>query len=108
MPEESSKIVTNHGEFYRSTKGDETRFYAVRNRETAIQFADGGDATIVMGFAVYDTTISSTYAVALYATLAEAEAHQPTPAPTAPEGVFNAEKPAAQPFGKKAPNAGPR
>jgi hypothetical protein len=88
MPDPSSKIVTNHGEFYRATRKGETRYYTAGTRAEAFEFSEIDDPVIVMGFAVYDTTISSIYAVALYATVAEAEAHTPTPAPAKPIGVF--------------------
>ncbi len=82
---ENSLIVTEHGEFYRAIKDDESRYFAPSKREQAFGFDAGGNPVLITGFAVYDTTVSTSYAVALYATFAEAKAHQPVPAATVQE-----------------------
>ncbi len=92
-----SKIVTNHGEFYRASNGDETRYYTISKKAAAIEFDAKGDPVVVMGFAVYDSTVSTIFAVGLYATFSEAEAHETIPAPVAPASVFPAAEPAASP-----------
>jgi len=85
------KIVTDHSEFYRVLKGDEIRYYpanATNAKADACAFDENGDFDIVRGFAVYDTTVSTSFAVALYATKAEAEAYEPAPVPAKPTGIF--------------------
>lgn len=96
-----SMIVTSHGEFYRATNSAETRYYALSKKDLAREFDAASDLVIVGGFAVYDSTISTIFAVGLYATLAEAEAHEATPAPQAPTGVFPAETDTTRPKTKR-------
>lgn len=121
MPDTKSTIVTNHGEFYKAVNGEEIRYYAKSKKAAAIDFDQKGDPVIVMGFAVYDSTVSTIFAVALYATAADAEAHKAIPAPLAPASVFNASEapndaePAPEAsavskglFAKRSPKAGRR
>lgn len=105
MTANKSMLVTNHGEFYRAQSGDETRYFAVSKKAAAQAFDHLSDPPIVMGFAVYDSTVSTIYAVALYATLAEAEAHEASPAPMAPASVFPAAETTPEPEPEPTPTA---
>lgn len=91
MDSKPSLLVTTHTEFLRAKKDGKIRFYpanAQNARADAIAYDDNSDFTPVFGFGVYDSTVSTSYAVALYATLAEAEAHKPTPPPAPASGLF--------------------
>lgn len=95
MSGKSPILVTEHSEFLRASKGSEHRYYpptAQNARAEAMAFDDHGDFAPVMGFGVYDTTVSTSYAVALYATKAEADSHKPT-LPEKPTGLFPAPQP---------------
>lgn len=86
-------MVTDHAEFYRVNPGEgETVYYPANgptSRDAARKADAGGDPPIVGGFAVYDTAVSTEYAVALHATKAEAEAHTPAAPIEAPADVFS-------------------
>jgi len=86
-PKSRPKFI-KHGEFLRCTCEGKLRFYSPSSVDEARNAADDFDFVRVLGFGVYDYAISATYAVALYATLAEAQAYdaQPTPEPE-PEQV---------------------
>lgn len=91
-------LLTDHSPFYRAVNDGETRFYPQtktngKNRALAQEFDTAGDPPIVMGYAVYDTSISTVYAVALYATSDEAAAHTPATPDTPPTDVFAANNP---------------
>jgi hypothetical protein len=85
-------MLTDHAQFYRATLADDTyAFFSADDtlsRDKARAADTAGDPPIVAGFAVYDTNISTTYAVALYPEKRQAQAHEAsTPAP-APEALF--------------------
>lgn len=84
-----SKITTPHREFLRATKNGETRFYALTRKDEAVAFDEKRDPVAVSGFAVYDTSISTSYAVGLYATIEAADAHQVIKPDTTEPEVFN-------------------
>ena len=74
----SRYISTGHTEFYKATRGDEVRYYptaSAGSREQAITFDATDDPTRVMGFAVYDISISTVYAAMLFSSEAEATAY---------------------------------
>jgi len=81
-------MVTDFAQFYRATDAEEeTRYYPMTAnlRVVAREFDAGGDPPVVSGFAAYDTAISTEYAVDLYPTKAQAQAHEvskPAKAPT--------------------------
>lgn len=77
--EAQSILVSAHSTFLKAVNGEETRYfpYTPTHRIKAYAFDKNADPDTVQGFAVYDTAISSSYAVALYATIAEAQAHKP-------------------------------
>lgn len=105
MPDSKSTVVTNHGEFFRAIAGDETRYFAKTKKAEAVEFDANHDPVTVLGFAVYDATVSTSYAVGLYATIPEAEAHTPVAAPEAPATVFNdAPEPTPEPEPKPSPS----
>lgn len=72
--------VTELAEFWKGTTNGETRYYATR--EAGMGFDPA--ATKVKGHAVYDTTVAASYAVELYPTKAQAEAHKPAVPQKAP------------------------
>jgi hypothetical protein len=82
----NATMVTEFSDFYRSMGPEGMRYYAATgsNRTAAIEYHNGMPDN-VKGFAVYDTTISSDYAVALYADKESAELHTPSEPPHAPE-----------------------
>ena len=88
-----SILVTGHAEFYRCDGDDGTRYYPKTNdkRVVAIDYNTIGIPPTVQGFAVYDTTISGDYAVAIYGDISDAHAHVGAPAPEAPIEIFEAE-----------------
>lgn len=88
----SNLMVTDQANFYKVNLADGGTAYmpaeGAEAREAARKADAAGDPPIVSGFAVYDTAVSTTAAVALYATKADAQAHEPAePTPT-PETVF--------------------
>lgn len=91
MPE--TLKTTEHAQFYRATFADGTEAFfpqADSNSRAAARDADEkSDPPIVAGFAVYDTTISTVYAVALYPTKTQAQSHIAATPPLAPEAVFD-------------------
>lgn len=68
--------VTDFAEFWKATVAGETRYYATR--EPAMDCDP--QASKVKGFAVYDTTVATSYAVELYPTKTQAQDHQPAKA----------------------------
>jgi hypothetical protein len=85
---QTSLLVTDFAQFYRAVNGEETRFYPTSSdtaKAHAVAFDAKSDATIVGGFAVYDTTITVAYGIALYASAEEADKHKASDAPKAPE-----------------------
>lgn len=114
---EKPTLVTDHAQFYRAKSLlGEYRFFPFNEngKEAARKF--GGDYTAVAGYGVYDTTVSTAYAVMLCATRKEAEDYTPVEAPKPPEAMF--EQPAAisagfeaegisEPFANPAPTKGP-
>lgn len=102
-------VVTNHSEFYAvqpSRSGPKIYYPAsgATSRDVARQADVTGDPPQVGGFAVYDTTISTVYAVGLYPTKEEAQKHQPSEAAEKPEAVFD-EPPAPENKSVHAPKA---
>ncbi len=99
--------VTPHGEFYRAIDKDEVeRFFAApdaNTRELARAADANGDPVTVKGFAVYDTTVATEYAIALYPTNEQAKAHKPAEPAELPTGIFedtSAAKKASKPKAK--------
>lgn len=84
----STILVTGLESFYRATSKDgETRYFAIGSIGTklaASEFDKNDDTVTVKGFAVYDTTVSTEYAVALYPTQKEADDHKAKAAPKTP------------------------
>jgi hypothetical protein len=93
MTDNKSTMVTDFAEFYRCIGTDGTRYYAASpaKRTDAIDYNGGQIPPTVRGYAVYDTTQTMSYAVAIYPTKAEAEAHEGVAAPTAPKTIFEDE-----------------
>jgi hypothetical protein len=90
----NSLLVTPFSQFYRAVNGEETRYFPTAtdaSKPAARAFDAKNDLTIIGGFAVYDTTIGTGYAVALYATAEEAAKHKPSDAPKAPEHAVEPE-----------------
>lgn len=87
MKDKNAIKITPVAEFFAAKSGDDERFYPVNqeNREAAMEFDDSGDPPKKRGHAVYDINVSSAYAVALYGSLEEAEAHEGTETPEVPE-----------------------
>lgn len=81
-------MITPFTDFYRATKDGETRYYpgtGSSNRSAAMEFDAKGAPPRVNGYGVYDTNISTEYAVAIYASQDEAKSHKmskPKPAPS--------------------------
>lgn len=72
--------ATDFVEFWKAGKGEDARYYADRQAAMAYDPTAGR----VSGFGVYDTNVSSAYAVAIYSTKQEAMAHAPSPVQKAP------------------------
>lgn len=85
----NSLMVTDLAKFYRAFDGDETRFYPESAKKQALDFANDFPP-VIQGFGVYDTTVATDYAVAVYPSKEEAEMHTAAEAPTAPETAFSA------------------
>ena len=89
----STILVTGFESFYRATgKDGDTRYFAVGSIGTklaASEFDKNDDTVTVKGFAVYDTTVSTEYAVALYATQKEADDHKAQAAPKTPTSAID-------------------
>jgi len=81
-------LVTDIGYFYRVTnKEGENRYYPSgtgEQRAEAAKFDKNNDTVLLQGFAVYDTAISTVYAIALCGDKEEAEKHGATKAPKTP------------------------
>ena len=86
-----STLITDFAEFYLCDGDSGVRYYPKTSdkRGAAIDYSAGGMPPTVKGYAVYDTTISADYAVALYASEAEAADHQAVDAPKAPDTIFD-------------------
>ena len=93
LEKKSSTMVTAFASFYRAVNGGETRYYpnTPTSRLLAIDYMGGSLPPVVGGFGVYDTTISSDYAVALYTDVNDANAHAGAPAPNLPTSIFEEE-----------------
>lgn len=90
-------MVTDCAQFHRAVADGETRYYPANgpeNRIAAREFDERTDPVVVGGFAVYDTAVSTAYAVALYSTREDAEKHQPVEVEQAPETAVAEEDPA--------------
>ena len=89
----STILVTGFEHFYRATNKDgQTRYFAAGAAGTklaASTFDKDDDTVSVKGFAVYDTTVSTEYAVALYATQKEADDHKAQSAPKTPTSAID-------------------
>lgn len=85
-------IVTEHAQFYRVTLRDGTNGYFPADGPTSRDLARAadvaGDPPIVAGFGVYDTAVSTTYAVETYPTREQADEHKSSQTETKPETVF--------------------
>lgn len=92
-----STVVTEFSQFYRATADGETRYYpanGVGPRDASRAFDP--NAVLMGGFGVYDTTLATEWAIAVYGDKQAALAHkaaEPAPAPVdafedapAPEG----------------------
>lgn len=90
MTNKPTVIITEHSEFFRAVKAEKIAYYPVtaEGRAAAVANDDDGDPDRVRGFAVYDTTISTSYAVELHATKADAERYQPAPPPAKRSTIF--------------------
>lgn len=91
-------MITEAEAFHRAKSGDEFRYYpdtGPENRAMAREFDEKGDTAIVKGFGVYDTAVSTDYAVGLYATREEAEQHAGIEEKKAPETTFEDDAPKA-------------
>lgn len=85
-------MVTEFSTFYKAVNGNEVRYYpgnGLDNREFAQAFDKVGDPPKVQGFAVYDTAVSTVYAVALYTDKASAEKHKVSAPESAPESAID-------------------
>lgn len=83
--------VTEHSRFLVCRAPGETRYYAdtPTNKVAARDLDERGDPVAIQGFGVYDTSISTTYAVAVYGSKAEALTHMASDAPEPAESVFD-------------------
>ena len=88
-----SLMVTELADFYRCNGDEGMRYYpATQSRKAAaIDYNGGTFPPTVKGFAVYDTTVSMDYAVALYGSAEEAEQHEAAPVPAVPDTIFDDE-----------------
>jgi hypothetical protein len=106
--------ITKHSEFFRAeaeaseNSAGEIRYYPVSatNRETAMMFDNQSNPVRIMGFAVFDYSVSKTYAICLFNSHEAAEAFvklascpEEDPSPSAPENAAPADETteAAQP-----------
>lgn len=94
-----AKMITGLAMFYRCNGADGYRYYpAPQSRTAAIDYNGRSIPPTVNGFGVYDTTVSTEYAVAIYPSAEEAEQHSAEPAPEAPKSIFHGEdEPAPEP-----------
>jgi hypothetical protein len=105
-------MVTEFAQFYRAINAQaETRYYphTANSRTVARQFDAQEDPPVVSGYGAYDTSVSTEYAVALYATKEEAEAHEVVSPPKVAESIFDetpveeADMPPADPDDEETP-----
>jgi hypothetical protein len=85
-------LVTDIAEFHRATSNGETRYYpanSVEMRTVARDYDAASDPVIIKGFGVYDTGVSSLYAVEVYPTEKQAKAHKPTKPMKAPTSALD-------------------
>lgn len=71
-------ITTGFSHFYKAERDNETRYFPANgsaNRSEAMAFDGKHDPVRVGGFAVYDTSVSTEYAVALFVEFSEAAAY---------------------------------
>ena len=85
----ASLITTEHSTFYKVQCDGKERFYPRNLKNAATAEFDDGLSVKVMGFAVFDTTVSTEYAVALYGSKTEAEEHTAVPPAPTPETIFD-------------------
>lgn len=87
-------IVTPFAKFYKTLGAEGVRYFAETKREKANEYATGASLPpLIQGFGVFDTTVSTEYAVAVYGSEAEAKAHDAVEAP-APATAMSEEAPA--------------
>ena len=89
-------MVTQFSKFHRAKSGEEVRYYpadSASNRNAALEFDP--QMVTVAGYAVYDTAITTEYAVGLYGNKTEAEAHAPVAVQQAPISVFEGDEPSS-------------
>lgn len=88
------KIVTPFAKFYKTDGAEGVRYFAETKREEAHKYATGTALPpLIQGFGVFDTTVSTEYAVAVYGNEADADAHNAVEAP-APAKAMSEEAPA--------------
>lgn len=87
--EQSALQISAFAVFWMAVNAGNTRYYAKRSE--AREFDDKGDPAPVEGYGVYDTTVASEYAVAVYGDMDLAHEHVPAEAPAKPESVFETE-----------------
>lgn len=95
--------ITEKSDFYRASRDGTARFYP-KSGENSREIAMGIDpnASIISGFAVYDTEVSTDYAVAIYASRELAENYKPAKAKEVPTSLFSDdEKPAKETYARK-------
>lgn len=93
---ENTIMITDFAQFYRAVNSEgSARFYPNTSnlRNAALDWDAAGDPPVVSGFAVYDTSISTEYAVAIYATKLEAEQHEATPPTKGIKDIFDEQTP---------------
>lgn len=83
--------VTDHARFLKCERDGETIYFpdTATFRDRAQVHDEHGDPVAQMGFAVYDTNISTVYAVALYGSKGEALAHMASDTPEPATDVFD-------------------
>lgn len=89
----SSIVVSAHGEFLHAVSDGVSRYYPPSQKSEAIAAASEKVVVRTTGFAVFDTTVSTIYAVALYPSAAEAEAHKPASPAPAPKNIYEDHQP---------------
>lgn len=103
-------MITKFAQFYRANADEETRYYPVttQDRIKAREFDERTDPVIIGGFAVYDTGVSTDYAVALYSTQEEAEKHKPAAVEEAPDVIVAEEAPSSSKEDEKLSTSKPK
>lgn len=79
--------ATDLAEFYHCNDGVETRYYPATMRNEAMAFDP--KAHKLKGHGAYDTAVSTIYAVELYPTKKQAEAHPPVVSEKAPVSALD-------------------